>query len=175
MVRERFAVRLTPEERDRLEHLVRAGRSPARVAARARILLKTNEGWSAPKVAQALDVAESSVYRIKRRFAEDGLDGVLHDRPQANRYRKLDDRAGSHLIALACTPGLEGYDHWTLRALAGRAVELGLVESLSHESVRRHQKKHPQAVAEEAVVHSRGERRLRGPHGGRAGPVRRTL
>ena len=163
MVRERFAVRLTPEERDRLEHLVRAGRSPARVATRARILLKTSEGWSAPKVAQALDVAESSVYRIKRRFAEDGLDGVLQDRPQANRYRKLDDRAGSHLIALACTPGPEGYDHWTLRALAGRAVELGLVESLSHESVRRHLKKHPQAVAEEAVVHSRGERRLRGP------------
>ena len=68
---------------------------------------------------------KSSVYRIKRRFAED-LDGVLQDRPQANRYRKLDDRAGAHLIALACTPGPEGYDHWTLRALAGRAVELGL-------------------------------------------------
>ena len=122
MVREKFAVRLTPEERDRLEHLARAGRSPARVATRARILLKTSEGWSAPKVAQALDVAESSVYRIKRRFSEDGLDGVLQDRPQANRYRKLDDRAGAHLIALACTPGPEGYDHWTLRALAGRAV-----------------------------------------------------
>ena len=108
-----------------------------------RILLKTSEGWSAPKVAQALDVAESSVYRIKRRFSEDGLDGVLQDRPQANRYRKLDDRAGAHLIALACTPAPEGYDHWTLRALAGRAVELGLVTSLSHESVRRHLKKTP--------------------------------
>ena len=139
MVRERFAVRLSPEERDRLEHLVRAGRSPARVATRARILLKTSEGWSAPKVAQALDVTESSVYRIKRRFAEEGLDGV----PQANRYRKLDDRAGAHLIALACTPAPEGHDHWTLRALAGRVVELGLVTSLSHESVRRHLKKTP--------------------------------
>ena len=108
MVRERFAVRLTPEERDRLEHLVRAGRSPARVATRARILLKTNEGWSAPKVAQALDVAESSVYRIKRRFAEDGLDGVLQDRPQANRYRKLDDRAGAHLDRSGLHPGSRG-------------------------------------------------------------------
>ena len=46
-------------------------------------------------------MAESSVYRIKRRFAEDGLDGVLKERPQANRYRKLDDRAGAH-----CQPGL---------------------------------------------------------------------
>ena len=143
MVREKFPVRLTAEEREQLERLVRAGRSPARVAARARILLKTGEGWSAPRVAQALDVAESSVYRIKRRFAEDGLDGVLKDRPQANRYRKLDDRAGTHLIALACTPAPEGHDHWTLRALAGKAVELGLVESLSHEAVRLHLKKAP--------------------------------
>ena len=65
MVREKFPVRLTPEEHDRLEHLVRAGRSPARVAARARILLKTNDGWSAPKVSQALDVSEGTVFRIK--------------------------------------------------------------------------------------------------------------
>ena len=69
MVREKFAVRLTPEARDQLEHLVRAGRTTAHVTARARILLKTDEGRSAPKVAQALDVAESSVFRIKRRFA----------------------------------------------------------------------------------------------------------
>ena len=125
MVREKFPVRLTPEERDRLEHLVRAGRSPARVPARARILLKTNDGWSAPKVSQALDVSEGTVFRIKRRFAEDGLDGVLQDRPQAHRYRKLDDRSGAHLTALACTPAPEGHDHWTLRALAGKVVELG--------------------------------------------------
>ena len=143
MVREKFPVRLTPEEREELEHLVRVVRSPARVTARARILLKTGEGWSAPKVAQALDVAESSVYRIKRRFSEDGLDGVLQDRPQAHRFRKLDDRAEAHLFSLACTPAPEGYDHWTLRALAGKVVESGLVESLSHETVRLHLKKTP--------------------------------
>ena len=83
-----------------------------------------------------------------------GLDGVLRDRPQAHRYRKLDDRAGAHLVALACTPAPEGHDHWTLRALAGKAMERGLVESLSHETVRLRLKKHPQPVAEEAVVHS---------------------
>ena len=137
MVAEKYAVRLSPEDQAQLERLIRRGQCSARVINRSRILLKTSEGWSAPKVAQALDVAESSVYRIKRCFAEDGLDGVLRDRPRANRYRELDDRAGAHLIALACTPAPEGHDHWTLRALAGRAVELGLVTSLSHESVRR--------------------------------------
>ena len=143
MVREKYGVRLTPEQRNQLEHLVRAGKSTARVATRARILLKTDAGWPAPKVAQALDVAEGTVFRIKRRFAEDGLAGVLQDRPQAHRYRKLDDRGKAHLIALTCTPAPEGHDHWTLRALAGKAVELGLVTSLSHETVRLHLKKTP--------------------------------
>ena len=141
MVREKFAVRLTPEERDQLEHMVRAGKSSARVTTRARILLKTDEGWPAPKVAQALDVAEGTVFRLKRRFAEDGLEGALRDRTQAHRYRKLDDRGEAHLIALACSPAPEGHDHWNLRLLADRMVELGVVESLSHETVRLHLKK----------------------------------
>ena len=143
MVREKFAVRLTPGERDQLEHMVRAGKGSARVTTRARILLKTDEGWSAPRVAQALDVSEGTVFRLKRRFAEDGLDGALKDRVQAKRYRKLDDRAEAHLIALACSPAPEGHEHWNLRLLADRMVELGVVESLSHEAVRLHLKKTP--------------------------------
>ena len=95
MVRESYGVRLTGEQREKLEHLVRAGKSSARVVTRARILLKTDAGWPAPRVAQALDASEGTVYRIKRRFAEGGLEGVLQDRPQAHRYRKLDDRGGS--------------------------------------------------------------------------------
>ena len=141
MVREKNGVRLTAEQRDQLEHLVRAGKSTARVVTRARILLKTGQGWPAPQVAQALDVVDGTVYRIKRRFAEDGMDGALKDRPQAHRYRKLDDRGEAHLIALACSPAPEGHDHWTLRLLAGKVVELGLAPSLSHETVRLHLKK----------------------------------
>ena len=105
MVREKYGVRLTPEQRNQLERLVRAGKSTARVTTRARILLKTDAGWSASQVAQALDVVDGTVYRVKQRFAEDGLDGALKDRPQAHRYRKLDDRGAAHLIALASSPG----------------------------------------------------------------------
>ena len=76
-------------------------------------------------------------------FAEEGLEGVLQDRPQARRYRKLDDRGEAHLIALACSEPPEGHDHWTLRLLAGQVVELGLAPSLSHETVRLHLKKTP--------------------------------
>ena len=123
--------------------MVRAGMNSARVTTRARILLKTDEGWSAPKVAQALAVAEGTVFRIKRRFAEDGLDGALRDRTQPHRYRKLDARGEAHLIALTCSPAPEGHDHWNLRLVAGKVVELGLTPSLSHETVRLHLKKAP--------------------------------
>ena len=85
-----------------------------------------------------MDAAEGTVFRIKRRFTEDGLDGAL--KAQAHRYRKVDDRVEAHLMALACSPAPESHDHWTLRALADKAVESGLVESLSHETVRLHLK-----------------------------------
>ena len=149
MVQEKYGVSLAPKEKGRLHQMIRSGRSSAQAITRARILLKTDEGWSASQVAGALDISERTVFRAKRRYAEEGLDEVLRHRNQVNRYRKLDgkldgkldDRGEAHLVALACSPAPEGHDHWTLRLLAGKAVELGLVESLSHETVRLRLKK----------------------------------
>ncbi len=143
MARQRYPVQLTEEERERLNRLIRGGKPAVRIATRARILLKVAEGWKASQVASALDVSEGTVYRIKRRYAEEGLDGVLQDKVQANRFRKLDDQAEAHLIALACSPAPEGHDHWTLHLLADRMVELGLVTSLTYEAVRLKLKKTP--------------------------------
>ena len=103
-----------------------------------------------------MDISKGTVYRAKRRYAEEGLAGVIQDRVQANRYRKLDDKGEAHLIALACSPAPDGHDHWTLHLLADRVVELGLVESLSYETVRLRLKKRPPAVAEAAVVYPQG-------------------
>ena len=108
MAQEKFAVRLTVEDRSELVKLIRSARSSAQVINRARILLKTDEGWSASQVASALDTSPRTVFRTKRRYAEEGLDGVLYDHPQANRYRSLDDRGEAHLIALACSDAPEG-------------------------------------------------------------------
>ena len=143
MRRQKYAVRLDQEERERLQQLIRGGKSRARVMTRARILLKSNEGWIAPKVAEALDVSVGTVFRIKRRFAEDGLDGALLEKPRPRPRRKLDDKGEAYLIALACSPAPEGHDHWTLRLLAGKVVELGLVPSMSHEGIRKRLKKTP--------------------------------
>ena len=150
MAQERYAVQLSAEDRTQLEGLIRRGQHSARVINRARILLKTDEGWSASQVASALDTSQRTVFRTKRRYAEEGLDGVLHDRPQANRYRKLDDRGEAHLIALACSDAPEGHDHWTLRLLADQVVELGVVPSLSHETVRQRLKKTPSSPGKSA-------------------------
>ena len=141
MIRDKYAVRLETEQREELQHLIRVGKSSARVTAMARILLKSDDSWAAPQVVEALDVALGAVYRIKQRFTQEGLAGSLWDRRQANRHRKLDDRGEAHLIALACSPAPEGRDHWTLRLLAGKVVELGLASSMSHEGVRRRLKK----------------------------------
>ena len=155
MVGDKYAVRLQPEQREELQHLIRVGKSSTRVTARARILLKSDDGWAAPQVAEALDVALGTVYRIKQRFAGEGLARALRDRRQANRrqanrHRKLDDRGEAHLVALACSPAPEGHDPWTLRLLAGKVVELGLASSMSHEGVRKRLKK---------TLLSRGRRR----------------
>ena len=114
----RYTIQLTREEREQLNRLIRGGKHAARIATRARILVKIDEGWNVPQIAAALDVSEGTVYRVKRRYAEAGLDGVMRDRVQANRFRKLDDKGEAHLIALACSDAPEGHDHWTLSTQA---------------------------------------------------------
>ena len=71
-------------------------------------------------------MAEGTVYPIKRRYADAGLDGVLQDRVQSNRFRKLDNRGEAHLIALACSDAPEGQEHWTLRLLAEQGGGIGV-------------------------------------------------
>ena len=71
MGQEKFGVRLSAAEKRRIRKMVRAGRSSALAITRARILLKTDEGWSVSQVAAALHVSEPTVFRAKRRYAEE--------------------------------------------------------------------------------------------------------
>ena len=141
MYGKRYTIELTEEERERLNWLIRGGKHAARIISRARILLRIDEGWKAPQIATALDVSQRTVYGVKRRYSDGGLGDVLQDRVQADRFLKLDERGEAYLIALACSDAPEGYDHWTLRLLADKAVELGLVDSLTYETVRLELKK----------------------------------
>ena len=142
----KYRMRLTDEERNHLEKLVRKGKAHARKLLYARILLKADEDgpafWTDERIADALEVSVATVARERRRDCEDGFEmALLPKQPGTPRRRVLDGRAEAHLIALACSNAPEGRDHWPLRLLADRMVELGYVESLSYETVRRTLKK----------------------------------
>jgi transposase len=108
---------------------------------RAMILLRANEGFSDPKIMSALNVSRPCVERIRKRFVMGGLEKALNEDPRPGQKRKLDGRAEATLIATVCSQVQEGYEHWTLRLLAGKMVELDIVESVSYETIRRTLKK----------------------------------
>jgi transposase len=143
----KFVVRLSVEERGRLESLIAKGKAAAaRKLTRARILLKADcssfgPAWSDEQISDALDLGASTVHRVRRSFVEGGLDGVLVRRPIPRRPRMLDGEQEAHLIALACGAPPAGRCRWSLRLLADKLVDLGHVETVSHETIRRALKK----------------------------------
>jgi transposase len=141
MGKAKYFVELAEEERVRLRTLLRGGQAPVRMVARARVLLKADEGYTDGAVAEALDVSTATVSRIRRRFVEGGLDQALRERPRPGQLRKLSGKQEAHMIAVACSTPPEGHARWTLRLLAGKVVELGFTPSISPETVRQVLKK----------------------------------
>lgn len=132
----KYVVELSKEEQEELERLIRKGKSSARKQTRARILLKANEGMQVQEIMKVLDASEDMVYRARQRFVEEGLEAALNDNPRPGKQCKLNDKQRAHVIALACSDAPDGHEHWTLRLLADKVVELGFAESISRETVR---------------------------------------
>jgi transposase len=128
-------VTLTSEERSTLETFVHRGKANARTLTRARILLKSADGWSTAALAAAFDVCQATVTNVRGRFAQGGLEAVLHDKVQQHRRSALSGLQTAHLIAVACSPSPDGHDHWTVRLLAQKAIELGFVTSISPDTI----------------------------------------
>jgi transposase len=142
----RYIVRLTEEEREQLTALITKGRASARKIGHAQQLLKVDAdgpNWTDAEVAEAFGVRENTVADTRHRFVEGGLDRALVRKRQEPppRPRKLDGSAEAHLIAVACGDPPEGRARWTLRLLAGRLIELEIVDEISHETVRQTLKK----------------------------------
>ena len=145
---EQYTVTLTAEEAEQLQALVVKGKHAAAKVVNALILLNCDETQargrrrSSQEIAEVLQVSPRKIDRIKRRFVEEGLEVALNGVPSQREYEhKIDGEVEAHLIALSCTAPPSGHARWTLRLLANRAVELDLVEALSHETVRRVLKK----------------------------------
>ena len=141
MPRKMYLINLGDEERQTLLEMTRKGEIKARKFKRAMILLKADEGLTDQRIMAALNVSRPCVERIRKRFVANGIERALNEDPRPGQKRKLDGRAEATLIATACSDAPEGHDHWTLRLLADKLVQLGVVDTISHETVRRTLKK----------------------------------
>jgi Homeodomain-like domain len=141
-------VRLSPDEREQLEALIRKGKNPAQWLLKARILLKTDaskvgEGWSDSRIIEALETSPSMVYRVRRQLVEEGFATVLNRKQRATPAvaRIFDGEKEAKLIALACSKPPKGRARWTLRLLESKVVELRIVDRASDSTIGRALKK----------------------------------
>jgi transposase len=144
----KYVVRLSTEERQQLEALIRKGKGPAQRLLKARILLKadvseTGPGWSDSQIIAALDTSASRVYRVRKQLVEEGFEAVLRrkQRKTSALPRIFDGEKEARLIALACSKPPKGRTRWTLRLLENKVVELGIVDRASDSTIGRALKK----------------------------------
>ena len=141
MPRKKYLINLSDEEKLQLTKITKKGTSKARKLKRAMILLKADEGLTDAQIMAAISISRPCVERIRKRFVEGGLERALNEDSRPGQRRKLDGRGEAQLIAITCSQAPEGHEHWTMRLLAGKLVDLGVVESISHETVRQTLKK----------------------------------
>ena len=174
----KYVVRLSGEERERLEALIRKGKSPAQRLLKARILLKADvseagEGWSDNRIIKALETSASMVYRVRKQLVEEGFEAVLSRKQRATPAvaRIFDGEKEAKLIALACSKPPKGRARWTLRLLEKKVVELQHCRSRQRQQRSGgRSKKHSPAPSPTVLGHpAEGQQRVRSRHGRRAG------
>ena len=141
----RYAVILGREERDELARITRKGWHQSQKVINALILLNCDEGElnehraRGESIAKVLRISARKVDRVKKRFVEQGMEAALGGRQgrRASYLRKADGAFEARLVTLSCAEPPQGHSKWSLRLLADRAVELGHIDSVSHETVRR--------------------------------------
>jgi transposase len=143
----KYIVELTEEERIELKGLVHKGRVAAHKRLHSEILLKADisdlgDKWNDKQISEAFGISTRTVERVRERLVKEGLQSALN-RAKSNRTksRVINGENEAHLIALACSEAPEGYGRWTLRLLGQHMVELGYVDSVSHETIRQTLKK----------------------------------
>lgn len=142
MAGRKYVVNLSAVERHELEELIQNEAPRSRRVKHAKILLESDFGKSAAKVADWVGVGHSTVERTRQRYAEGGLAVALNDKARPGGIPKLDGKQQALVIALACSQTPNGQERWSMQMLADKMVELGVVdEPVSHDTVRRVLKK----------------------------------
>jgi transposase len=138
----RYTIKLTKSEVEELMIIINKGSHTSQTFRVAYILLNCDEGKYSEKVSneqisRVLKVGMRTIDRVKKKFAEEGLEAVLERRPTARVYeKKMDGDTEAKLITLCCSEPPKGFAKWSLRLLADKMVELKYVESITHVTVR---------------------------------------
>ena len=143
----RYLVTLTRQEQATLRELIAKRSSKAEIVKRAYVLLSLNENrlggrLSDDAIRQQYQVGQRLLERLRQRFVHDSFAAALQGRKQTKfKEKTFDGRVEAQLIALRCSAVPSGSQKWSLRLLAETLAESGVVESISHESVRQLLKK----------------------------------
>jgi transposase len=136
MTRKSECLQLTREERRSLKILFHSGTSKNRQHTRARILDLLDRQVPPAEIATTLSCAVGTVYNVRRRYEQEGLEAALREKPRTGRPLEIEGTQRAKLTALACSTAPPGHARWTLRLLADKAVELGFVDHISHNAVK---------------------------------------
>jgi transposase len=137
----RYVVDLANEERKQLLAMLKKGKVAARTVRRAQILLQADAGERDEDIVATVHVGVATVERIRKRFVTEGLEAALTERRRPGGQPKLGGKEEAFLIATACSAPPSGRTRWTLQLLADRLVEVGIVDSISEDTVGRTLKK----------------------------------
>jgi hypothetical protein len=145
-MQKRYVVRLTDQERNELQGVIKKLKGTSEKVRRAQILLKTDAdglNWTDAQIAEAFSCQTRTVEKIRQRLVERGFEETLHGAKRAHPpvEKLLNGEQEARIIATRLGPPPKGYANWTLRLLARKVVELEIVDSVSHETVRRTLKK----------------------------------
>jgi transposase len=141
MPAKKHPVTLHEEDRLALERAARSNKRSLRERQRARILLAAANGQDDASMARTVGVHLNTVANVRRRFAAQGAKTVRRAEQKRRKARRLDGRAGAHLIALVCSAPPADRKRWSLHLLAGKLIEAQMVDEVSHETVRQTLKK----------------------------------
>jgi len=134
-------IEFSDEERQAVEGFIRRGKANARSLTRAHVLLKDGEGWTIARLSATFNVSPATVSNIRQRYREGGINAVLTDKKQAKRRRTLSGAAEAMLVAIACSPVPDGHDHWTVRMIQDKLIEMEVVDHVSRGTVHNAMKK----------------------------------
>ena len=129
-------IKLKKEEREFLHQFVKKGTKKARAIARANVLLLADEGYSNKEISKATNVHRQSVWRIKKRYFEEGLSSALEEKPRSGQPKKYRDEQEAEIVAMACTNPPRGRKRWTIRLLTDVMKKKKNFKTINRESVR---------------------------------------